>query len=526
MNVPFQNSSHPENRKDAIAYFEIPEYVGNEKIPLPEKPFDYQFCKSRLLLPIGKENGTPPVLLMADPFDDEAERHVSFLSDISYEVMYCAKERLLSLIDQSFHQDESKASELLARTSHEEVTDGDDRTENLLDDTSSLPPSMRILYFILKEAIQKKASDIHFEPSEEEVRVRYRLDGVLYPGHILPADHKNHILSRIKIMARLDIAETRRPQDGRIRLLCGKKEIDFRVGTIPVDQGERIVLRILDRNDVSFGLDGIGMDPLSLEIFRTMMGRSEGLILVTGPTGSGKTTTLYGALSDIPKDSLNIMTIEDPVEYKLPGIAQMNVRPKIELSFAKGLRHILRQDPDVIMIGEIRDTETARIAIQAALTGHLVISTLHTNDAPSAINRLIDMGIEPYLLASCIIGIMAQRLVRTLCPHCKIIREPSLADKKILELDDRDRSFHEAEGCERCHRSGYSGRRGIYELMNIKKETRKAISAVTDSHQLRAIAKKEGFIPLKEQGLSLARKGETSLKELIRVIPGSTEQSY
>jgi general secretion pathway protein E len=309
-------------------------------------------------------------------------------------------------------------------------------------------------------------------------------------------------------MSKLDIAEHRLPQDGRIRLKLGEKQIDFRVSTVPVVFGERIVLRILDKSNVLLGLNKLGMRPPILEGFEKQIRHSEGILLVTGPTGSGKTTTLYSALSEINSSEMNIMTIEDPVEYKLPGMAQIGVNPTIHLDFPRGLRHILRQDPDVIMVGEIRDKETADVAIQASLTGHLVFSTLHTNDAPSALTRLVEMGIEPYLLSSSVIGVLAQRLVRLICPHCKVGYEPSQR-----ELEEK---LYRGEGCVHCFGSGYKGRHGIYELMPINTAIKRQIVRSADALELQKVAIASGMETLRQEGSYLVQEGLTTSREVLR----------
>ncbi len=306
------------------------------------------------------------------------------------------------------------------------------------------------------------------------------------------------------------------PQDGRIKLKMGGREIDLRVSTVPVSHGERIVLRILDKGNVILGLDDLGMMPQTLKKFRELLALPEGIVLVTGPTGSGKTTSLYSALHEISDDDVNIMTIEDPVEYKIHGIAQIAVHPKIGLNFAAGLRHILRQDPDVVMIGEIRDTETAEIAIQASLTGHLVLSTLHTNDAPSAIPRLIDMGIEPYLLSSSITGVLAQRLVRKICPECRKEYNPTDEELAIAGMQ-RNGTLHRGSGCKNCFGSGYKGRHGIYELLTVDSHLQSKIAKRADASELRQFAKESGFTTLREHGLYLVQKGITTIAEVLRM---------
>ena len=345
--------------------------------------------------------------------------------------------------------------------------------------------------------------------------VRYRIDGILQERHAPSKEIQSQILTRLKVMAKMDIAEHRLPQDGRIKLNVGDREIDFRVSTIPIVHGERIVLRILDKRNLTLGLDQLGMDQKISSDFRNLIHFPEGIILVTGPTGSGKTTTLYSAISEINSSKVNIMTIEDPVEYKLPNIAQMGVNPKINLDFSTGLRHILRQDPDVILIGEIRDRETAEIAIQSSLTGHLVFSTLHTNDASSAIARLVDMGIENYLLSSTVLGVLAQRLVRKICEKCKTSYVPDETEIKQFSLSESIGELYRGAGCEACFGSGYKGRQGIYELMLVTPALRSLISKGIDTQGYRQAQKEMGS--LKSSGAKLVEKGITTVQEVLRV---------
>jgi general secretion pathway protein E len=383
------------------------------------KKVPYTFATSHVVLPFKEENGVVFVA-MADPFNLEPIQELRLILNQEIKAVYTPRENLLQAIHECYNVERGAASELLADLEGQKEDGGDDEVAvyDLLSDVGHQAPMIKLLNLIITEAIQQGASDIHFEPTETGMKVRYRIDGVLQIRHSPAPEYQTQLISRIKVMSKMDIAEHRLPQDGRIKLKMGRREIDFRVSTVPVVGGERIVMRILDKGNVVLGLDKMGMPPKLLEKFKHLINLPEGIVLVTGPTGSGKTTTLYSAISDLKNDDTNIMTIEDPVEYNLKGIAQIHVRPKINLTFAAGLRHILRQDPDIIMIGEIRDVETAEIAIQSSLTGHLVFSTLHTNDAPSSITRLVDMGIEPYLLSSTIVGILAQRLVRRICRDC------------------------------------------------------------------------------------------------------------
>lgn len=363
-------------------------------------------------------------------------------------------------------------------------------------------PIIRMLNALLTQAAKDGASDIHIEPYERSSSVRFRVDGtlreVVQPNKALHAA----LISRLKIMAELDIAEKRLPQDGRISLRIGGRAIDVRVSTLPAAHGERAVLRLLDKSDAKFSLEALGMESGLKGRFEKLVQQPHGIVLVTGPTGSGKTTTLYAAMSLIDHRTTNVLTVEDPIEYELPGVGQTQVNPKIELTFAKALRAILRQDPDVIMIGEIRDFETAQIAVQASLTGHLVLATLHTNDAPSAVTRLIDMGIEPFLLSSSLIGVQAQRLVRKLCGSCK--------------RQDGQGQWHPV-GCEACAHTGYQGRTGIYELMSADEALRDAIHRQAPEAELREIARSNGLRSMREDGERLVALGHTSMEELLRV---------
>ena len=394
---------------------------------------------------------------------------------------------------------EDAASALIATLKENSADDLiDTEAYDLLAQTAD-SPVIRLLNVVMTEAIQQGASDIHFEPSEQGLVIRYRIDGVLQLRHVPPKELQSQLITRIKVLAKFDIAEQRLPQDGRIKLKIGGREIDFRVSTIPIVYGERVVLRILDKSNIILGLDRLGMAPELLDRFKKLTHLSEGIILVTGPTGSGKTTTLYCAINDVNSPEVNIMTIEDPVEYKLTNMAQVGVNPKIHLDFATGLRHILRQDPDIIMIGEIRDRETAEIAIQASLTGHLVLSTLHTNDAPSALTRLVEMEIEPYLLSSTVVGVLAQRLVRTICPHCRESYLPSELECVELGLQT-PQPFYRGQGCALCFGLGYKGRHGIYELMPMSHPVKQQILKSADAVELRDIAILEGMVPLRSRG--------------------------
>jgi len=396
----------------------------------------------------------------------------------------------------------------------------DEENVDHLRDMASEGPVIRLVNLIITRAIELRASDIHFEPFEEQFRVRYRIDGVLHDVESPPKRLQAAIVSRVKIMAKMNIAERRLPQDGRIMLRVKGKEIDFRVSSIPTIHGESIVLRILDKSSIVLDIEKLGFPEDTMEGFRELIQKPHGIILVTGPTGSGKTTTLYCALGKINSPDKKIITVEDPVEYQLRGINQIQVKPSIGLTFANALRSIVRQDPDVILIGEIRDAETAEIAIHSALTGHLVLSTLHTNDAPSAVTRLIDMGMEDYLLSSTIIGILAQRLVRIACPDCREPYSPNPMILKEMKLDSGDLknpNIIEVRGCESCSHTGYWGRLGIFEFLKVTDDIQRLILGKKDSNIIKEAARKDGMRTLREDGWLKVKQGVTTVSEVLRV---------
>lgn len=392
------------------------------------------------------------------------------------------------------------------------------QTEDLLESEDDAP-IIRLINTLLSQAVREGASDIHIEPFETRSVVRFRMDGVLRdvmePQRVL----HNILVSRVKIMARLDIAEKRLPQDGRISLKLAGRPVDVRVSTLPTEHGERVVMRLLDKQAGRLNLSHLGMSDAALDELRKLINQPHGIVLVTGPTGSGKTTTLYAALSQLNTLQHNIMTVEDPVEYDIDGIGQTQVNSKIELSFARALRAILRQDPDIIMIGEIRDLETAQIAVQASLTGHLVLATLHTNDSVGAVTRLVDMGVEPFLVASSLSGVLAQRLVRKLCPACRQKHKATEAELKLLDTKKKSISADtwSPGACTECGNSGYQGRTGIYELLTVDETMRGMIHDGTSEGQMREHARNHGMITLREDGIRWLRDGTTSLEELVRV---------
>jgi general secretion pathway protein E len=426
---------------------------------------------------------------------------------------------LESATNDAYDKASSSASDVLGDVD-DEVEDADDLSledAELLDDPNQAP-IIRFVNAVLSQAIKERASDIHIEPYEKDLLVRYRIDGVLKESLRPPYKFKNTIVARIKIMAGLNIAEKRLPQDGRIRRKMMGREIDLRVSTVPVRHGERVVMRILEKGKV-FSLDKIGMQGTTLETFRKLIHRPHGILLVSGPTGSGKSTTLYSAITEINSPDLNILTIEDPVEYEVSGIGQVQVNHKINLTFASALRSFLRQDPDVILVGEIRDTETANNAVQASLTGHLVFSTIHTNDAAGAFARLVEMGVEPFLVASSLLGVVAQRLVRCLCQECKESYTPS--DEELLDLsltrEDVPGQVYRANGCEECNMLGYSGRTAIHEFLSATEEVKRLVIANADAGRVKQAAIKAGMITLREAGVQKVLSGVTTFEEIRRV---------
>lgn len=476
--------------------------------------FPYHFLKQYCFLPLCEtEEGIVVACAEKTPLSARDELVLFVCQPVTFVVQDGAS--IVQRLQQIHNHQYGDASEVLQSISSQDATI--EESQDVLDDVDA-EPVIRLLNLILKEGIEERASDIHFEPQENALRIRYRIDGVLHDRLAPPVHLQRALIARIKVLAKLDIAEHRLPQDGRIKIHIAGRDIDMRVSTVPAIHGERVVLRILDKRNVILDLEGLRM-PASIEAsFRQNIKSPEGILLVTGPTGSGKTTTLYSVIQHVLGPHTNIMTIEDPPEYKLPGVAQIAVKPKIGLTFACGLRHLLRQDPDILMVGEIRDRETAEIAIQAALTGHLVVSTLHTNDAISAIPRLIDMGVEPYLLSATVIGVLAQRLVRVICPHCKEGRKPTAQEKAFFtSVGEKAQKLYQGRGCDHCFQSGFRGRQGVYEFFHPDASIKSQIALNTPYHQLRELAEEKGFQPLLAHGVSLALAGQTTMSEIFRV---------
>jgi general secretion pathway protein E len=438
------------------------------------------------------------------------------------EVVLAPHGAIISAINFAYDMRDTSAEQVIEGL-HEEDTDliisEIQETGDLLDDTSDAP-IIKLVNLMLSQAVKGRASDIHIEPAQTRLKIRYRVDGLLYDMLSPPKHIQSALTSRIKIMAKMNIAEKRLPQDGRIEVKIGDKNIDIRVSTIPTAFGERVVLRLLDKTSILLQVSDLGMPRERLKAFDRLIHSPYGIVLVTGPTGSGKTTTLYAALSTINTTDVNIITIEDPIEYQLEGVGQIQVNPKIELTFANGLRSIVRQDPDVILVGEIRDLETAEIAIQSALTGHLVFSTLHTNDSASAVTRLIDMGIEPFLVTSSVMAILAQRLVRTLCPSCKEPYSPdeeSLQNIGIVSEMISGKTIYRGVGCNSCLKTGYRGRTGIFEMMMLNDTVKNLILKTSDANAVKRTAVEQGMVTLRQDGAAKVLAGITTIEEVFRV---------
>lgn len=496
-----------------------------EKEDLPKVPFVINGLSSRFII----ENRIVPIefknnllkIAMADPDDRDIIEalKVALSSDVS---VYAADGQIIEeYLSRFYGQESQNINRIIEDIGSRDIEFLKEEEEDIghLKDLASEAPIVKLVNMLITRAVENRASDIHIEPFEDELRIRYRIDGILHDIESLPKKLQPAIVSRVKIMSKLNIAERRLPQDGRIRLRVGESEIDLRVSTIPVLYGESVVMRILRKEGIVIDLEQLGFPQNILSGFVKLIKKPNGIILVTGPTGSGKTTTLYGALDKINSPDKKIITVEDPVEYQLKGVNQIHVKPQIGLNFANTLRHIVRQDPDIIMIGEIRDLETAEIAIQSALTGHLVFSTLHTNDAPSSLTRLLDMGVESFLLSSTIRGILAQRLIREICNSCKEPVESSAKNtEELLTFGfDAGTATFSGRGCEQCAHTGYFGRSGIFELLIIDDDIRKLILKNADSNQIREVARQNGMKTLLEDGMDKVKAGITTFSEVLRV---------
>ncbi|PYM94199.1 MAG: type II secretion system protein GspE [Candidatus Rokuibacteriota bacterium] len=492
-------------------------FRGELPSPLPVvKNLSPKYLRQYVVCPIAVEGGLLTVAT-ADPLNPMIVDDLRQSTGLDVRIVVSPGEGILEAIDRTYDGAATPLQRIVEGLEEERGPEGEEDV-NHLRDMAFEAPVIRLVNLLVESAIAAEASDIHIEPFEDTLRVRYRIDGILFDQESPPRRLRDAVTSRIKLMAEMNIAERRLPQDGRIRVSLHGRRVDIRVSTIPTVHGESIVMRLLDRASVFLPLEKLGFGSDTLKHFEALIQRPHGILLVTGPTGSGKTTTLYAALEKINSPDRKILTIEDPVEYQLKGVNQIPVKPKIGLSFATGLRHIVRQDPDVILVGEIRDLETVDIAIQAALTGHMVFSTLHTNDAPGAIPRLQDMGAEPYLIASVLEGVLAQRLVRRICQACRTPETPSAADIEALGVEAPPGvTLYRGLGCDECRNTGYRGRTAIYELFTITEDVRSLILRRASSREIRRLAVEAGMTTLRMDGWSRACEGVTTVEEVLRV---------
>ncbi len=525
----------PEEVAEATAKFHHIPYVDLRQIRIPEQVIELipeSVARENMVIPFDEEDGALKVLI-ADPFDLETIEKLRFILNKKIETAMAPKESIQEAINQYYGQVEGESADSMLQEFTDtaidftETSDADD-SGNDSDMDENSPPVVRLVHLMIQEAVQLRASDIHVEPFEERVRIRYRIDGVCVERDSPPRRMLGSIVSRIKILAKMDISERRRPQDGRIKITVGDKELDLRVSIIPTNHGQSVVMRLLDKDNIKVGTRQLGLAEKDFRDFNSLIKRPNGIILVTGPTGSGKTTTLYASLNALNRPDRKIITAEDPVEYYLPGINQVEVRHNIGLDFALIIRSMLRQAPNIILVGEMRDTETASMGIQASLTGHLVFSTLHTNDAPSAVTRMVDIGVPSYLVASSVIAVLAQRLVRTICPRCKQSYKPPesvIADAGLPPELVRHAEFAKGKGCSYCQRSGYRGRLGIYELMLVTSRIREMMFKAAPTQDVRTAAIEQGMTTLYADGMRKVLRGITTFEEVYRVAK-RTEQDH
>jgi len=492
-----------------------PEQIDRKAFSL----MDIKYIRANHVMPVRIHEDGTLLVAMTQPSNVFAIDDVKRQTGMAIDVVVCTSEDIEAACEEC---DDSKfdynVDDLMTEMEDVELIQDDEEDVEDLEKSAGESPVIKFVNFLLSNALREGASDIHIEPKEKYTKIRYRIDGILFDTKQAPSRMHAAIVSRLKIMANLDISERRVPQDGKIAVIMGGRGVDLRVSVLPTSHGEKVVIRLLDSSSIMIGLDQSGMEPRIIEGFRSQIVRPNGILLVTGPTGSGKSTTLYSALAQMDSATLNVSTVEDPVEYNLEFCNQVQVNERAGLTFAGSLRSLLRQDPDIIMVGEIRDQETARIAVQAALTGHLVLSTLHTNDAPSSVSRLVDIGIEPYLIAASLNGILAQRLVRRICSNCK---EPFTAPDNLRKyLDVAQIESHElmhGKGCDQCRDSGYAGRCGIHELLVVDEEFRQIINCDSSVNSMRRAFRKSGWPNLFEDGLQKVKKGITTIEEILRV---------
>ncbi len=482
-------------------------------------PLPINYAKQNEVIPL-RQDDNDIVVAIADPTNFYALDDLRMLFGCDVKPVIASSYEIVNAINSVYNRATGSSDDAMGDLGEgAEISDDFNEPVDLLD-ADDEAPIIRLVNSLLFRAVKQKASDIHIEPFEREIKVRFRINGILYDIMNPPKRAQNAIISRIKIMSQLNIAEKRVPQDGRIRIKIAGKDIDIRVSTIPTAHGESVVMRLLDASSILLDLDSLGFSRVNLDGFKNLLSHHNGIVLVTGPTGSGKTTTLYSALSKLNTGDIKIITVEDPVEYQLHGVNQMQVNPKIDLTFASGLRAFLRQDPDVILVGEIRDKETVEIAIQASLTGHLVLSTLHTNDAPSSITRMIEMGVEPFLVASSVLGIVAQRLIRSVCRECARKYTPAPDELKQIGLtpgDLKGRQIFKPVGCPTCMETGYAGRAGIHEVLMVTDDVRTELMKGSDAMTIKRIAVQAGMKTLRDDAAAKVLQGKTTISEVLRV---------
>lgn len=504
----------------------IAEYLNYEFMPVPPSSIEESItsqikasvARMYAVVPI-RANETTVDLLAKDPFNNNIIDDLTFSLNKDINIVVTDPDYIDGLVTSTYGAEDASIDDLLAEIREGEFEEEADLSEGDLLSQASETPIIRFVNLVLQQAIKDKASDIHFEPFEDQFRIRYRIDGALYEMAPPPRNLAVPVISRVKVLSNLNIAERRIPQDGRIKMTIAGRPVDLRVSTLPTQFGESVVLRVLDKSVVNLDLENLSMPEDVMENIRALVKRPNGIFIVTGPTGSGKTTTLYSGLREVNKPEIKILTAEDPVEYEIDGIMQVAINHQVGLTFAKALRSFLRQDPDKIMVGEIRDLETAQIAVQASLTGHVVLSTLHTNDAPGAITRLIDMGLEPYLISASLEGVLGQRLVRAICPTCRTAYEPDQEIIELLEVDPleiADRQFYYGKGCAECNSTGYRGRQGLFELLMLNDAIRDLITNNAPTLVLRQKALEQGMRTLRDDGLRAIFDGLTTIEEVLK----------
>jgi type IV pilus assembly protein PilB len=510
----------------AVAQEHGRDYVDLDEVTIPEAVIELvpeSVARENAILPLAEDEDGGLKVIVSDPYDIDTIEKLRFILNRKIDMALAPREKILEAINKYYSQIEGESADSVLQEFTDTAIDFTETEQTkvssneIVDENSA--PIVRLVSLMISEAVQLRASDIHVEPFAEIVRIRYRIDGILHKRDSPPRRLLGAIVSRIKILAKMDIAERRRPQDGRIKVTVGEKELDLRVSIIPTSHGQSVVMRLLDKDNIKIGVRQLGLSEENFQTFQGLIRRPNGIVLVTGPTGSGKTTTLYAALNTLNRPDRKIITAEDPVEYYLPGINQVEVKHNIGLDFSRIIRSMLRQAPNIILVGEMRDQETASMGIQASLTGHLVFSTLHTNDAPSAVTRMIDMGVPNYLVASSVIAVLAQRLVRLICPRCKQpnqLSEAVLADAGIPPRLAATATFMKGKGCANCNKGGYRGRQGIYEMMIVNSKVRELIFKNVSAVEIRKLAINQGMKTLYIDGLNKVMKGVTTLEEVYR----------